>query len=201
MTNPKRRGRPPAFQRDAVLDAAMLCFWRSGYEDTSIPDISEATSLSASSIYNAFGSKLDLFVAALDRYLGAPTEFMLGPLEHGEGGLTDLEAFLRRLADLPRLDTPPGCFAVNTLAERAGMPAAVAIRTDRYRLTLRRSLHAALARAAHCGEIPSSVVESSADALTGIVIAYHLLRSAKVPSAETTRLLAAARAIARGAPQ
>lgn len=61
--------RPREFDENTVLDAAMECFWRQGYEATSIRDLIEGTGITGASIYNAFGDKRALFRRALDRYV------------------------------------------------------------------------------------------------------------------------------------
>ncbi|MFD7921690.1 TetR/AcrR family transcriptional regulator [Streptomyces sp. NPDC059740] len=56
------------FDMDAVLDAAMIQFWRDGYADTSLDDLSRATGLNRSSIYSSLGDKDTLFLRCLDLY-------------------------------------------------------------------------------------------------------------------------------------
>src|SRR6266852_4369991 len=56
------------FDHDTVVDRAMMLFWRMGYGGTSIQDLEKATRLRRGSLYNAFGDKQGLFVAALKRY-------------------------------------------------------------------------------------------------------------------------------------
>ena|GEM_PF-76135 len=56
------------FDMDTVLDAAMIQFWRTGYADTSLDDLSRATGLNRSSIYSSLGDKDTLFLRCLDRY-------------------------------------------------------------------------------------------------------------------------------------
>lgn len=56
------------FDMDTALDAAMIQFWRSGYADTSLDDLSRATGLNRSSIYSSLGTKDKLFLRCLDRY-------------------------------------------------------------------------------------------------------------------------------------
>ncbi|WP_318216212.1 TetR/AcrR family transcriptional regulator [Streptomyces sp. SCL15-6] len=56
------------FDMDAALDAAMIQFWRAGYADTSVHDLSRATGLNRSSIYSSLGDKDTLFLRCLDRY-------------------------------------------------------------------------------------------------------------------------------------
>jgi AcrR family transcriptional regulator len=70
---PRRKtGRPLSFERDAALKAAMLTFWRHGYETTSIADLTAAMNISAPSLYSAFGDKKQLFLEAMHLYAGDP---------------------------------------------------------------------------------------------------------------------------------
>src|SRR5215207_7145190 len=114
MTNsdspPRSRGRPRAFDEAQVLDAALGLFWRVGYRDASVPDISAVTGLSTSSLYNVYGSKLGLFEAALGRYLDEVIDgYMVGPLARGSAGLADVEAFLDRLEGTIDRNPARGC--------------------------------------------------------------------------------------------
>ena len=61
--------RPREFDEGAVLDAAVLCFWKQGYEATSVRDLVEHTGIAAASLYNAFGDKRALYERALDHYV------------------------------------------------------------------------------------------------------------------------------------
>ncbi|MFF1919976.1 TetR/AcrR family transcriptional regulator [Streptomyces sp. NPDC058221] len=56
------------FDTDTALDAAMIQFWRAGYADTSVDDLSRATGLNRSSIYSSLGDKDTLFMRCLERY-------------------------------------------------------------------------------------------------------------------------------------
>src|SRR6201996_926924 len=63
------RGRPAVFDRCAALNAAMKLFWERGYEGTSFDDLIAAMGISASSFYNSFGSKEELYCEATRTYL------------------------------------------------------------------------------------------------------------------------------------
>ena len=63
--------RPREFDEGAVLDAAVLCFWKQGYEATSVRDLVAQTGITAASLYNAFGDKRALYQKALDHYVEA----------------------------------------------------------------------------------------------------------------------------------
>src|ERR1700684_1120320 len=73
--------RPRKFDEATALDAAIECFWRRGYEATSLRDLTAAMGLSAPSLYNAFGDKEELFALALERYLDSNTRGRLRRLE------------------------------------------------------------------------------------------------------------------------
>lgn len=73
---PKRRGRPPAFDRDEALEKAMQAFWNHGYEGTSMAELMEAMDMNKPSIYAAFGNKEELFRKALQKYFSGPSAFV-----------------------------------------------------------------------------------------------------------------------------
>ena len=61
--------RPREFDEEAVLGAAVQCFWNRGYEATSVRDLVERTGITSASLYNAFGDKRALYERALDHYV------------------------------------------------------------------------------------------------------------------------------------
>jgi TetR/AcrR family transcriptional repressor of nem operon len=56
------------FDKEQVLEKAMLLFWAQGYEATSVRDLNAAMGISSSSMYEFFGDKRAIFLAALARY-------------------------------------------------------------------------------------------------------------------------------------
>ena len=65
-------GRPREFDPERVLDTAMRLFWARGYDGVSISDLTTATGINRRSLYAEFGSKADLFRAAVRRYQAGP---------------------------------------------------------------------------------------------------------------------------------
>lgn len=53
--------RPSGFDPGAALDDAIMVFSERGYHATSISDLSKATTLTAGSLYKAFGDKRGIF--------------------------------------------------------------------------------------------------------------------------------------------
>ncbi|MGV9800489.1 TetR/AcrR family transcriptional regulator [Mycobacterium sp. NPDC003449] len=105
------------FDVDTALDAAMLQFWRAGYADTSVDDLSRATGLNRSSIYSSFGDKDALFARCLQRYVtryGRKYDDALSCA--ATQPLAAVRAFfdvtLERVADP---DLPDGCLVVQTV--------------------------------------------------------------------------------------
>ena len=60
-------GRNRSFDEADVVRRAAACFLRSGYEGTSVEELTSATGLHRGSLYQAFGSKRGLFVSCLRR--------------------------------------------------------------------------------------------------------------------------------------
>ena len=74
-------GRPVGFDKDAALEAAMLLFWKRGYEGASMADLTEAMRLNPSSIYAVFGDKHSLFALAVKRYMDSRAQYATKALE------------------------------------------------------------------------------------------------------------------------
>lgn len=60
---------PRGFETSDVLDAAVDSFWSAGFDAVSVRDLETATGLKAAGLYNAFGDKRGLFLAALTAYV------------------------------------------------------------------------------------------------------------------------------------
>lgn len=125
-TPPRKTGRPLSFDRDDVLQKAMLAFWQSGYETTSISDLTAAMGVTAPSLYAAFGNKQKLFLEAMRRYAGDPAvleqEMVDAPTAQDA-----VAGMLRRAAILYTGETtPPGCLLASAAA--TGSPDAAQVR-------------------------------------------------------------------------
>jgi len=123
MTNP--RGRPRAFDPDAALQAAMLVFWKNGYEGASMNDLVDATGMNKPSLYAAFGDKEALFLKALARYGERVATAQSELLESEPEIRTALELLMRRsAASLTDPALPGGCLVVTGIADcgTGGMP-------------------------------------------------------------------------------
>ena len=72
--------RQPEFERSEVLQKAMELFWERGYEGTSLNALLERTGVKRQSLYNAFGSKHELYLEALSRYRSGEGRMTVSPM-------------------------------------------------------------------------------------------------------------------------
>ncbi|GAA3526456.1 TetR/AcrR family transcriptional regulator [Amycolatopsis ultiminotia] len=134
------------FDLDTVLDAAMIQFWRAGYAETSVDDLSRATGLNRSSIYSSLGDKDALFLRCLERYAtryGGKYDAALSSA--ADRPLAAVRAFfavtLDRIAD-PEL--PDGCLVAQSAMAIPVLSSAVAARAQEAVGFQRTRLRAAL---------------------------------------------------------
>lgn len=119
--------RPKEFDRDAVLDRAVELFWAKGYEATSIGDLTEHLGIGRQSLYDTFGDKHGIYLAALDRYRVHYGGFATDPL--GQPG--PLKKQVREVLKLiihSVKDSGRSCMLVNAAAERCPADKAVSER-------------------------------------------------------------------------
>jgi AcrR family transcriptional regulator len=108
-------GRPREFDADLALEQAMRLFWLKGYLGTSVSDLTEALGISRASLYAAFGSKDELFLAALGRYGSGPSAFA-GTAVDEPTAYGVVEAILRGVVEMTSSPlNPSGCLWVRGL--------------------------------------------------------------------------------------
>lgn len=113
----------PQFDEPTVIAAAIGVFWRHGYAASSIHQLTTATGLSRSSLYQRFQDKDGLFREALAHYTKHVLRRMRAVQADTKRG--QLEALLREF--LPgggRSDRPAGCMLARCCSEMADLPEA-----------------------------------------------------------------------------
>jgi len=143
--------RPAQFEREEVLEKAMQAFWHHGYCATSMADLVEATKLKPGSLYAAFQSKEDLFLATLDYYGQQSAARIEQALAGADSPLEGIRRYFRHLArEAADPKTRRSCFLVNTVLELARQNKAVQKRVNRHlgaiEALFRRALEAAQAK-------------------------------------------------------
>jgi AcrR family transcriptional regulator len=117
---PRRRGRPRAYDPETALRQATEAFWRTGYSGTSLDEIAAATGMNRPSLRAAFGDKHALYLKALAEYwelkFTAMREALADPsLERALIGVYDAALAIY----FTRSDRAPGCFVIGTAITEA----------------------------------------------------------------------------------
>ncbi len=177
-----------SFDRKQAIDQAMHLFWRKGYEGASMADLVEATGASRYGLYDEFGDKRGLFLAALDRYLARLVKPNYRKLNHKSAGLDEIRAIFE--AFMAIAGTPAqamGCLASHTASRPIARDAEVAKRIAAFMEVLERSFANALQNAHDAGELPPGAKPRDlAIFLAGLALAASMLCRAET-DAETTR--------------
>lgn len=105
--------RPRAFDTDAALDAAIGVFRERGFEGTSTGDLTAAMRIGRQSLYDTFGDKWQLYLAALKRYVARESEAHLAALSTGPRAMDGLEILLARV----RAQAAQACLGVGSVCE------------------------------------------------------------------------------------
>ena len=147
------------FDHNTVVDRAMLLFWRNGYGATSLDDLEKATRLRRGSLYNAFGDKKGLFVAALERYGATITEERIKRLSNPDSRKAIEGFFDIIIAQMSDPNRPRGCLHTNTSLEFPQAPDEVLRIIAERTAGIESAIYAALRRAQDAG-----ILDPKADA-------------------------------------
>jgi len=179
----------PQFDEPAVIAAAMEVFWRHGYAASSINQLTTATGLSRSSLYQRFTDKDGLFQEVLLAY----TERVLRRMRAVQGKTKgeQLEALLLDFLWKEAMRTrPPGCLLTRSCAEMVDLPASSqAVAQDS--LTRQRTVFVDILQAAvACAELPATVdIDALAWYYLGVLQAIMNLPQAGATAIELRRVI------------
>jgi TetR/AcrR family transcriptional repressor of nem operon len=163
--------RPRTFDEQDVLLKAMRIFWRQGYEGTSLSELLDATGLSKSSLYDSFGNKRDLFLAAFEIYRQERMRMLGEYLTSQPTAYASIESFFHMVLEHARQDEKPfGCMSVNEAVEFGPHDAEVQQLVDRDFQGIEDALEAALIRGQKDGSITR---EKSARKLARALMVTH----------------------------
>ena len=111
------------FDVDEAVDRAMKVFWAKGYEATSISDLVKAMEINKGSLYNAFGSKKDLFTRAFLKYDVENRHATIRQLEAMGDPVRAIEVLFDALIAESLDDAErKGCLLVNTALDLPNQP-------------------------------------------------------------------------------
>ncbi len=117
---PKRRGRPRAYQPDVALGKALDLFRKGGFAATSLDDLSTATGMNRPSLYGAFGDKRELYIKSYQRYRDDARTAMIEIFRDEMPVRNRLQRIYAIALDIYlEGESPRGCFTVMTAASEA----------------------------------------------------------------------------------
>ncbi len=169
--------RPLEFDETAALEAAIGCFWRRGYEATSVRELAASMGVSAPSLYNTYGDKHALFVQALEHYLDHTTRARIKRLEDTLPPKQAVRKFIEEIIDRSVGDHERrGCFLINSALEIAPHDAKLsALIADRL-AEIERFFHRSIRRAQAEGSVPRNrSAKGSARLLLGVLLGIRVL--------------------------
>jgi AcrR family transcriptional regulator len=173
----------------------MTLFWRVGYDGVTQQEMAAATGLSTSSLYNTFGTKIEIYREAVTEYLRI-MQAVTAPLEHGSRGHEDI---LETLSALEKIleghNAGFGCLATTAMAKPIDQQVSAA--TKGYREQLRSGFLAALTRARDLGE-PVAEPEVLANTLTAAVLGTLVIARADPDGRELAAQLDSLRRLVQG---
>ncbi|MGH1371838.1 MAG: TetR/AcrR family transcriptional regulator [Cellvibrionaceae bacterium] len=149
--------RPKAFNEEAVLTEAMLCFWRRGYTATSMKDLEAATGLTPGSLYNSFGSKDGLFLSSLDHYIEKVVRRRVQKYLLQGDPIEGIEAYFYDGFRSGERQIKGGCLLINTSTELGPHDQTIRKRVLKGMKVAQQGLESAIDRAKAAGQIEPSV--------------------------------------------
>jgi TetR/AcrR family transcriptional repressor of nem operon len=169
-------GRTRTFDVGTALDVAVGTFWQRGFDATSVQLLCQAMDIQPGSVYAAFGSKRDLFVAALRVYTRTVSAEAVERINASPSGVRGLRDYFGHLVDA-MVDGRRrwGCLITNSLVELADRDPELAGMCQQHLGNLRTSFAGALARARAAGELRPGVGPGSADFLVAVVQGMNVM--------------------------
>jgi TetR/AcrR family transcriptional repressor of nem operon len=157
--------RTKEFEPDVALARAMDVFWERGYEASSMQELVDRMKIGRRSLYDTFGDKHALFLAALQQYTNDQEAAQIRTAENAAGPRQALRLlFERSLTEGAILRR--GCLAVNSATELAAGDPEVAERTERHFAASRQLLQNLIEQGQREGSVAA---QHSADQLAAVL--------------------------------
>jgi TetR/AcrR family transcriptional regulator, copper-responsive repressor len=155
---PKRRGRPRAYEPDVALGKALDLFRKGGFAATSLDDLSAATGMNRPSLYGAFGDKRELYIKTYQRYRDEARTAAAEIFRTEAPVRQRLERIYTIALDiyLSGEDGPRGCFTVMTAGSEAVKDPDIRAMVQDALSELDKAFAFCFRRAQETGELPGS---------------------------------------------
>lgn len=176
--------RKKEFDRDEVLEKAMEAFWCQGYEATSVQDLVEQMGINRGSLYDTFGDKRALFLAAIAHYNKTAFTKAIAQLEAPDAAKQAIVDYFQNFIEYATNDQQRrGCLMTNSAVELAPHDSTTAGCITAHLQRLENAFYHALVNASEKGEItPKQDLRGLARFLTCNLQGLHVMCKVKQPS-------------------
>ena len=192
---PRRRGRPRAYEPERAIGQALALFRKDGFAATSLDDLSAATGMNRPSLYGAFGDKRALYIKSYQRYRDDYTAAVQEIFKDD----CPVRDRLRRIYDvaldiyLLGGDAPRGCFTVMTVASDAIADPEIRSMIQEALEALDRAFLRCFKAAVETGELPATADVATLSQMASATLYALAIRSrAGVPRGELEAFAAGA---------
>ena len=152
----KRPGRPLSFNRELALDKAMYQFWKTGYETTSVADLTSAMGITAPSLYAAFSDKESLFLECVARYSNPGPKTSAELIAEAPSARQAAQALLDLAAEwFTQPGGPAGCLVASAASSGSGSAERVRMALKQVRDASRKALQKRAERDIREGRLPA----------------------------------------------
>lgn len=163
--------RTKEFDRDAALTRAIQVFSEHGFEGASTEALVRAMGIGRQSLYDTFGDKRQLYLAALERYTSDSISEQFQDLKSKRSALKGMEALLRGAVEKAASMPSPSCLGVGAICEFGRSDTEVSTVSDAAGHRVRSLLEQCLSKAKADGEIAQEVdVREAAEFILAVLV-------------------------------
>jgi TetR/AcrR family transcriptional regulator, transcriptional repressor for nem operon len=147
--------RTKSFDQDAALQAAITTFAEHGYEGTSAQMLTRAMGIGRQSIYDTFGDKWQLYVAALREYTRQSVSDQIAVVRHPARAIDGIKAHLLAFADAAFRS--PACLGLSSVSEFGCGRAEISEISHKANALLTSELASRITQAQRAGDVASDL--------------------------------------------
>jgi TetR/AcrR family transcriptional regulator, transcriptional repressor for nem operon len=169
-------GRTREFDTGKTLQKAIQLFWEKGYNGVSTQELIDAFGISKSSLYAAYGDKMQLFIMALENYRLDLSGKTINRLKNCISIKKEIKSIFTEISRNALSDKKhKGCFVVNSIIELAPHNDEIAAIVKDHRARLEKAFTTAIYAGIATGEIggdknPENISRLYCNAISGIQV-------------------------------
>lgn len=181
--------RPKEFDRDKALQGAIALFSEKGYAGASTAELLGAMGIGRQSMYDTFGDKRGLYLAALERYSSENIALFVREMTLSDSPLEGLRLALSGFAQRSTTGQS-GCLGIGAVLEWGRCDAEVTALTDQAGAAQTVAVTRQLAQAREAGELGADVeVDAGVSFVAAAVAGIRVMARAGVQAATLEQIV------------